>query len=93
MRTIRVLRECRMSNSLMLNQHRIAASKKLGDILRTLQWGDGVNLSWCVVTGFGQNSRGQKVTDRVSNDQDAVAQFLSLEDRQVFDGTNGPLGS
>jgi hypothetical protein len=91
MRAIRVLRERGMSNSLMFNQHRIAAAKKLGNILRALQWSDGVDLS----RGgrLKQNAGDQKATDRVSNDQGAVTQSPTLEDWQVFDGTNGPLGS
>lgn len=33
------------------------------------------------------------MTDRVSDDQNAVFQSLVLEDWQFFDGTNGPLGN
>jgi hypothetical protein len=41
-----------MSDCLVLDQHRIAVSEQLGDILRVFQWSDQVNLSmvWCVVT-------------------------------------------
>jgi len=45
MRAGRILRERGMSHTLLLNQHRILASKKLRDILCVLQRSDGVNLS------------------------------------------------
>ena len=47
MRAIRGLRKRGMSHSLILKQHCVATSEKLGDILRVLQWSDGVDLSWC----------------------------------------------
>ena len=50
-----------MSHSLILKQHCVATSEKLGDILRVLQWSDGVDLSWCsgsAVTMLEKESEG-----------------------------------
>jgi hypothetical protein len=60
MRASRVLRERGMPHGLILNQHRVLASEKLGDILRVHQWGDGVDLSWysrSAITRLEKNSR------------------------------------
>lgn len=45
MGAIGVLGKHGVSNSLMLNQHRVAASKKSGGVLRTRQWSDRIKLS------------------------------------------------
>lgn len=47
-------------------------------------------MDWWIVTGLEQIN---KATDRVSNDQDTVAQSLRREGWQAFDGTNGPHGN
>ena len=47
MRASRILRECGVPHSLVLNQYRVIASEELSDIFRVLQWGDGVELSRC----------------------------------------------
>jgi len=83
-----------MSDSLVLNQHCIATSKKLSDILGVLQGSDWVDLSWCGGLSLHLNrTKDQKSTDRISDQQDTVAQNLVCEDWQFFDRTNGPLES
>jgi len=94
MRAGRILRKRGMSHSLMLNQHRILVSKKLGDILCVLQRSDGVDLSIEQLISYcrARNSD-ERGIDRVSNNQDTITQSLALESRQGFDGTNRPFGN
>jgi len=83
-----------MSHSLMLNQHRILASKKLRDIFRVFQWSDRVDLSMSQLVSYRRARKpDQRRTNRISDDQDTVTQSLALESRQGFDGTNRPLGN
>jgi hypothetical protein len=83
-----------MSDSLVLDQHRVATSKKLGNILRVLQGSDWVDLSWCGELSVCSNrTQDQKSTDRVSNKQDRDVQNIVCEDWEFFDRTNGPLES
>ena len=86
-----------MSHSLILHQHRVIASKKLSGILRTSQRSDGVDLSravrWVSHHDPPEELGRSEETDRVSDDQNAVAQSLAVESWQGLNGTNGPLGS
>ena len=93
-RASRILRERGVPHSLMLNQHRVLISKNTRGKLRAAQRSDRVDLPMGTVDQrpLGSN-REVKETDRVSNDQDAVAQSFTLESRQGFDGTNWPLGN
>ena len=91
-RASRVLGKGGVSRRLKLHQPRVLVSKELGDILRVCKWSYRVELSRGAVHQQSPGSRKETSTDRVSDDQDTVAQGLAFESRQGLDGTNGPLG-